>query len=192
MDDLDAKELDAVLTLQLGVAWAGETSDEDEPRLGWWRSDMCTEFGGRAVLEKLAPRTARWAAFELAREAARRVDERTRQQDKNADALRSLFHLGHPYDELLADRLRELKSSEEQPESALPKLAELPASWDEEAFAAWLAVDSAPAAKGEAAGLRISSPLPASLAERASALAAVNLSQPTAYPCAHFLDDATG
>ena len=62
---------------------------------------MCTEFGGRAVLEKLASRTARWAAFELAQEAARRVDDRPRQRDENADALQgrvdrqvNLLHTG--------------------------------------------------------------------------------------------------
>ncbi len=192
MNDPDPKELDAVLTLQLAVAWAGESSDEDAPRLGWWSSDMCTEFGGQAVLEKLAPRTAGWAAYELAREAARRVDERTRTQDKNADRLRSLFHLGHPFDELLADRLREFKASEVRPESALPRLAELPETWDPEAFKIWLGVGSAPETKGETAGLRITTPPPSSLAEQANALAAANFTSLESYPCAHFVDDAAG
>jgi hypothetical protein len=37
-------DIDAALTSQLVVAWAGETGEER--RLGWWRSDLVSEYGG--------------------------------------------------------------------------------------------------------------------------------------------------
>ena len=70
-------QLDTLLTLQLATAWAGEHSG-DEPRLGWWATDMVSEFGGHALFARLTPRTAQWAALEVAREAARRTDAAAR------------------------------------------------------------------------------------------------------------------
>ena len=40
-------ELDAALTAQIVVAWAGEHGEGK--RLGWWRSDLVSQFGGRQV-----------------------------------------------------------------------------------------------------------------------------------------------
>jgi hypothetical protein len=97
-------QLDTLLTLQLATAWAGERSG-DEPRLGWWATDMVSEFGGHALFARLTPRTAQWAALEVAREAARRTDAAARAKDANPDRLRSLFSLGFAVDEQLADRL---------------------------------------------------------------------------------------
>jgi hypothetical protein len=51
-------ELDLLLTAQLAVAWAGEGHVGEEPRLGWWRSDLTSEFGGRDLFQRLLPRTA--------------------------------------------------------------------------------------------------------------------------------------
>lgn len=48
----------------------GEQSS-DHPRLGWWSADMVSEYGG---LDFFTPRTAQWAALEVACEAARRTD----------------------------------------------------------------------------------------------------------------------
>ena len=38
--------LDAILALQLTVAWAGEGL-ADPKRLEWWRTDLVDELGGR-------------------------------------------------------------------------------------------------------------------------------------------------
>lgn len=42
-------QLDVLLTLQLATAWAGERSGDEPPRLGWWATDMVSEFGGHAL-----------------------------------------------------------------------------------------------------------------------------------------------
>jgi hypothetical protein len=46
---LPLSDLDAALTAQFAVAWAGETGEE--PRLGWWRTDLVSEFGGMGSLQ---------------------------------------------------------------------------------------------------------------------------------------------
>ncbi|PKN53851.1 MAG: hypothetical protein CVU56_29675, partial [Deltaproteobacteria bacterium HGW-Deltaproteobacteria-14] len=58
----DPHTLDAVLTLQLAVAWAGE-ADTDPPRLPYWRTALSDPFGGEDLLRRLAPRTWRWAVL---------------------------------------------------------------------------------------------------------------------------------
>ena len=72
-------DIDMALTSQLVVAWAGETGEE--PRLGWWRSDLVSEFGGEDLFRRLLPGTWRWAALQGAREAARRTDAELRSHD---------------------------------------------------------------------------------------------------------------
>jgi len=32
------QELDEILSIQLLLAWAGETPGGDQPRLGWWKT----------------------------------------------------------------------------------------------------------------------------------------------------------
>ncbi len=54
--------LDHILTAQLLVAWAGETGSDD-PRLGWWASDLTSEFGGEDLFQQLLPSTWRWATL---------------------------------------------------------------------------------------------------------------------------------
>src|SRR5690606_21039027 len=92
--------LDRILTAQLAVAWAGEGGEE--PRLGWWRCDLCSEFGGEDLFRRLLPHTWHWAVLEGAREAARRHDAALRQQDHDPDRLVSLYSLGFEADERLA------------------------------------------------------------------------------------------
>ena len=36
--------LDHILCAQFAVAWAGESGEEG--RLGWWKTDLTSEFGG--------------------------------------------------------------------------------------------------------------------------------------------------
>lgn len=81
-------EVDLLLTAQIAVAWAGEGHVGEEPRLGWWRSDLTSEFGGRDLFERLLPRTYRWAVFQAVREAARRTDAEMRERANNPDAAR--------------------------------------------------------------------------------------------------------
>jgi hypothetical protein len=97
--------LDAVLTTQLVVAWAGEARCEPK-RLGWWETDLVDEAGGADLLRLLAPTTWRWAAFEAAREAARRVDEQARKRMADPDAVRSIFFLGFAWENRLPTALR--------------------------------------------------------------------------------------
>lgn len=72
-------ELDHALTAQIIIAWAGEKGED--PRLGWWRCDLVSEFGGEDLFKRLLPNTWDWAVLQGAREAiaapvlADRVDE---------------------------------------------------------------------------------------------------------------------
>ena len=54
---LPTSALDGALTAQLAVAWAGEKGEE--PRLGWWRSDLASELGGEDLFRRLLPHTWR-------------------------------------------------------------------------------------------------------------------------------------
>ena len=177
-------QLDALLTLQLATAWAGERSG-DEPRLGWWATDMVSEFGGHALFARLTPRTARWAALEVAREAARRTDAAARARDANPDRLRSLFSLGFMVDEQLADRLALHKRSGEPPEVALPELGALLARWDRDAFAAWAKRWPASNTANEPSGRRLTSPMPDDLVEVARRMVHALIPLTDSYPCPH-------
>jgi hypothetical protein len=90
--------LNAILALQLTVAWAGEGRCKPK-RFGWWDTDLIDENGGGDFLSQLAPRTYAWAGLALAREAARRVDAKARSRHGDADALRSIYFLGFEIDE---------------------------------------------------------------------------------------------
>ena len=67
---LPEAQLDEILALQLGFAWAGEAGDEDERRLAWWKIDLVSKYGGQALFDRIAPRTAAWASYEAARRLA--------------------------------------------------------------------------------------------------------------------------
>lgn len=90
-------EIDRALTAQFVVAWAGESGEEK--RLGWWRSDLVSEFGGKDLFRRLLPSTWAWAVLQGAREAARRKDAELRRQDHDPDRILSLFSLGFELDE---------------------------------------------------------------------------------------------
>jgi hypothetical protein len=115
--------LDHILTAQLAVAWAGEGGEE--PRLGWWKTDLASEFGGEDLFARLLPATWPWAVLEGAREAARRADAAGRAQHHAPDRLLTLFHLGPELDERLSERLRDHKRSGTTPKDALPRLGAL-------------------------------------------------------------------
>ena len=108
--------IDAILKLQLLVAWAGEA-----PRLGWWNTNFIDPDGGLDLLTRLAPRTGVVAAWELVRLAAVTVDADRRRQHAVGDRLITLFHLGQDIDEAVADRLRTIKMSESSLGALLPE-----------------------------------------------------------------------
>jgi hypothetical protein len=130
-------DLDLALTIQLVVAWAGESGEE--PRLGWWRSDLISEFGGKDLLRRLLPGTWAWAVLQGAREVARRQEVEMRRQDHDPDRIVSLYGLGFDWDERIEERLMDLKRSGRDPRRALPGLAILDEPWSRPGFAAWVA-----------------------------------------------------
>lgn len=129
--------LDAILALQLTVAWAGEGRCSPR-RLGWWDTDLVDEAGGGDFFARLLPQTHAWASLEAAREAARRTDERARGRMASPDRLRTLFFLGFETDEQLADRLSALKAEGRPPEAVLPLPLPLSAGFSREALTAAL------------------------------------------------------
>lgn len=48
-------ELDRILTAQFADAWAGENGEQ--PRLGWSRFDLVSEFGGLDLFRRRTSRT---------------------------------------------------------------------------------------------------------------------------------------
>lgn len=188
---LSQEQLDKILTLQFAVAWAGE-SGEDEPRLRWWNTDMVSEFGGQALLQRLAPTTWEWATLEVVREAARREDAKARGRDAEPDRLVSLFRLGFETDEQLQDRLLELKRSGATPKSALPELFDATEKWEPARFQKWLSQGSAPKVAKEPSGRRLTQAPPSDPTIAAQSLAHALLPFSDDYPCPHYRDpDAT-
>lgn len=112
-------DLDAALTAQLLVAWAGEKG-----RLDWWRCDLVSRFGGLDLFADLTPETREWSALQAAREAARRHDRERRTQHSDPDTVLTLFHLGFECDEQLDERLSHHKRSGAHPFTRLPGLAD--------------------------------------------------------------------
>ena len=115
-------DVDAALTAQLVVAWAGEGGEES--RLGWWRSDLVSEFGGEDLFRRLLPSTWAWAVLQAARETARRKDAELRRQDHDPDRILSLFSLGFELDERIDERLQDLKRGRRARSEALPGLGD--------------------------------------------------------------------
>jgi hypothetical protein len=178
-------ELDVVLTAQLAVAWAGESGEE--ARLGWWRSDLVSEYGGEDLFQRLLPHTWRWAVLQAAREAARRRDAESRAQYHDPDQIVALFCLGFEIDEHLDERLHDLKRSGAPPDEALPTLRQVVSRrWDKGAFTRWLESHGRASFVAEPIGRRIKGAPPPQLSELAGQLLAA-LNPPTErYPLPHF------
>lgn len=135
--DLGDADLDAILAIQLTVAWAGETISGEE-RLGWWRSELTDPDAGGDFLARLLPRTHAWAALIAVRESARRVDEAARRRAGRPDAFWSLFHFGFAHDERLEGRLTEHRQAGTAPADALGSALGMRERFDRAAFTAWL------------------------------------------------------
>ena len=132
----DSEELDRILELQFIVAWAGEGGGT-EPRQPWWDTNWIDEYGGADLLSRMVPRTAAWAQYEMAREAARRVDMKGLNKQASAQSIRSIFNLGPALDTELRERLFELKTSGTDPLGTLPGLA-MTRNWSADAFEAFI------------------------------------------------------
>ena len=184
---MSPEKLDAILTIQLAVAWAGESGDDD-PRLRWWETDMVSKYGGQALMEQLTPRTSGWAVLQTALEAARREDAAARGRDARPDVLLSLFRLGLPLDEQLADRLRDHKRQGTPPDRALPRLGELMAEWSAERFEAWVTGDDSPKVVQEPSGRRLTGKPPEDPVLRARRLAQALVPLTEDYPFPHYRD----
>lgn len=182
---METTQLDNILTLQLAIAWAGE-ANSDPPRLGWWRTALCDEYGGEDLLRRLTPKTWQWAALEACRAAAKKVDEEARKSADDADNLLSLYRLGFEVDERLDERLLELKQGGVLPAEALPDLKELLSAWSKERLESWLARGGGAAYTATATGRRLKSELPADLTVAASQLAAAMLPLADRYGLPHF------
>lgn len=178
--------LDRALTAQLAVAWAGEAG-EDDPRLGWWKTDLVSEFGGEDLFQQLAPRSWRWATLQAAREAARRVDEAARKRDADKDRIISLFRLGFETDERLEERLAELKRTHVDPVRALPELEPLLRSdWSQAHFAEWVTAFGSVRVGPSSVGRRIEGEPPSNLETLVQQLTAALAPLADAYPLPHF------
>lgn len=144
---ISASTLDAILALQMTIAWAGEGLCEPK-RLDWWRTDVVDAAGGGDLFKRLLPKTHQWAALEAVRSAAIQTDRRERAKLAKPDGLRTLFFWGANVDEQLSDRLAEHKRNavSQMPAEVLPLsiflqkgfASELGASFDRAAFAALL------------------------------------------------------
>lgn len=183
---MDHRHADQILTIQLAVAYAGEA--ESEPaRLAWWRTSMVDEYGGHDLLRRLAPRTWEWGALEVAREAARRVEDRMRDQVDQSDHLVSLFRLGFELDEPVDERLGDLKQRGKRPAEALPELNDLMEHWSQDRFAEWLAGLTEPLRHTPTAtGRRLSGSPSDNPVTTASNLATALLPLSDEYPLPHF------
>lgn len=178
-------ELDLVLTAQIAVAWAGEGGEE--PRLGWWRSDMVNEFGGEDLFSRLLPHTWKWAVLQAAREAARRTDAEGRAQHHNPDEIVSLFYLGFELDERIEERLQDLKRSVAAPADALPGLADVvQEAWSKDAFQAWVTDHGKPNFTAEPIGRRLTGAMPPKLSELVPLLLGALNPLADKYPLSHY------
>ncbi|EMI44540.1 BREX-6 system BrxE protein [Rhodopirellula sp. SWK7] len=188
-----AREIDALLTAQLIVAWAGESGTSDDlttKRLGWWRTNLVGD-GAEYELQELLPNTWRWVMFQSVREAARLHDAAVRSKDHDPDRLLTLFSLGFAIDEKVEDRLRQLKLAATDPREALPQLGEAIADgWNKNAFASWTSSFGKESFTDVPAGRRLKGKPPQNLGELTSRLVAGLSPIAGSYPMPHFRRDA--
>jgi len=177
--------IDQILTAQIAVGWAGEAGDE--ARLGWWRSDLVSEYGGEDLFKRLLPHTWQWAVLQGVREAAMRHDAALRAKDHNPDRLLSLFNLGSELDERIEERLQDLKRAGGVPTTALPGLAELlQHEWSSSHFTEWAEAHAKADYTTAPVGRRINAAPPSSPETMVSQLVAALLPLGNEYPLPHF------
>jgi hypothetical protein len=177
-------DIDTALTSQLVVAWAGETGEER--RLGWWRSDLVSEYGGEDLFRRLLPGTWRWAVLQGAREAARRKDAELRRQDHDPDRIVSLFSLGFELDERIEERFQDLKRSGVAPHEALPGLAVVSDGWRRDGFWEWVIGHGEADAAASPVGRRLKGSPPIAVDQLVRKLVAGLAPAAETYPLPHF------
>jgi hypothetical protein len=182
-------DLDLALTAQIVVAWAGEGGEE--PRLGWWQTDLVSEFGGEDLLQRLLPRTWPWAMLQAVREAARRKDEELRAKASDPDQLVTLYRFGFELDEQIEERLQAHKRSGLPPAEALPHLEGLLGStlhhpWDRAQFQEWVESHGPVQADAVPTGRQLKGAMPAGLDRRVAQLVAALAPLADRYPLPHF------
>lgn len=194
MAHLTPQELDEILSVQLLIAWAGESPGGDSPRLGWWKTDVIDDEAGGDLWKRLLPRTHRWAGLDAARRAAYLTDERLRRPAKNADSQMTLFHFGFEIDEALAERLAHHVLEARNPAEVLPHLSALGSRFDRATLAKALAADDLDASfKVVAGGRQLKKVANETIPARALRLATALLSDPVApaYPVPFVLDEVS-
>jgi len=180
-----ASEVDGVLTAQIAVAWAGEAGEAR--RLGWWRTDLVSEFGGEDLFGRLVPHTWEWAVLQAVREAARRHDAELRRRDHAPDSVVSLFSLGFELDAHIDERHQDLKRAGRPPQEALPGLKDvITRDWNRERFSDWVAGHGAIACKPSPIGRFLGSPPPSTLPEAIRRLVAALAPLSDDYPLPHY------
>lgn len=173
-------ELDAILALQLTVAWAGEAAG-DPKRLGWWKSDLIDPEGGGDLFARLTPKTAVWASLGLARKAAARVDAGARGKLAHGDRVCSLFHFGFALDEQLDDRLVWHRNHRSAPTEVLGEHFLVSAEWSKRSFLCLLEQLGKPTVQVTPSGRQVSASRKAPL-EMTRLLAAALAPLANAYP----------
>jgi hypothetical protein len=174
--------LDAILALQMTIAWAGEALCEPK-RLGWWRTDLIDQAGGGYLFQRLFPKTQQWASLEAVRQVAIAQDKQMRQGMAQPDQIRTLFFWGFAVDEQLGDRLMAHKHSGSPPEEALPVPLTLGNSFVRADFEAAIAIPSQVIDfRVVPGGREIESGMPESLELRARNLTAALLPLSDRYP----------
>ncbi len=186
---IPSSDLDLALTAQIIVAWAGEGGEE--PRLGWWRTDLISEFGGEDLFRRLLPKTWEWALLQAVREAARRKDEELRAMANDPDQLVTLYRVGFELDEQIEERLQAHKRDGLPPVDALPGLGEVLGSmlhqpWDRDQFLQWVEGDGPVQAEAVPTGRQLKGAMPAGLDRRVAQLVAALAPLADSYPLPHF------
>ncbi len=181
--------LDLALTAQICVAWAGEGGEE--PRLGWWQTDLVSQFGGEDLLRRLLPKTYPWAMLQAVREAARRKDEELRARASDPDQLVTLFCFGFELDEQIDERLLAHKRSGLPPQEVLPGLVEVLGSslyepWVRGQFQQWVEAHGPVPTDAVPTGRLLKGAVPAGLDRRVQHLVAALAPLGEAYPLPHF------
>ena len=182
-------DIDHALTTQLVVAWAGETGEEK--RLGWWRSDLVSEYGGKDLFRRLLPSTGEWAVLQGAREAARRKDAEIRRKDHDPDRILSLFSFGFELDERIEERLQDLKRSGRAPQQALPGLTgSIELVWNRDRFLDWVRGHGDAETTATPIGRRVKGQLPTYLDQLVRRLVGALAPLADNYPLPHFKREA--
>jgi hypothetical protein len=174
--------LDALLSFQLTVAWAGEGLAEPK-RLDWWRTDLVDEGGGGDLLHRLLPKTYQWAALAAVRQAAIQVERQMRLEISNSDAVRTLFFWGFELDEALSDRLAHHKRMGSAVNEVMALPMDFKASFSMAGFEAAVRMpDQRVEFKVLPSGRELSETLPAALELRAQKLMVALLPLAESYP----------